>query len=62
MCWSPTLETMIGLAHIEDPSVEVGANVNLTWTIYDGKGRPVEGEVPARVVALPFVEMKRRRN
>lgn len=62
MCWSPTLETMIGLAHIEDPSVEVGANVNLTWTIHDGKGRPVEGEVPARVVPLPFVEMKRRRN
>ena len=62
MCWSPTLETMIGFAHIEDPSVEVGANVNLTWTIHDGKGRPVEGEVPARVVPLPFVEMKRRRN
>ena len=61
MCWSPVLETMIGFAHLESPEVGVGADVALTWQIYDSRGEVVEGEVPARVVDLPFVEMKRRK-
>ena len=61
MCWSPVLETMIGFAHLESPEVDAGDDVTLTWQIYDGRGEAVEGEVPARVVDLPFVEMKRRR-
>jgi len=61
MCWSPVLETMIGFAHIESPEVDVGTDVALTWQIYNGRGEAVDGEVPARVVDLPFVEMKRRR-
>ncbi|MYE55829.1 MAG: aminomethyl transferase family protein, partial [Acidimicrobiaceae bacterium] len=61
MCWSPVLDTMIGFAHLESPEVHAGDDVTLTWQIYDGRGEAVEGEVPARVVDLPFVEMKRRR-
>ncbi len=61
MCWSPVLETMIGFAHLESPEVAVGDEVALTWQIHDGRGREVSGEVPARVVDLPFVEMRRRR-
>ncbi len=59
MCWSPALETMIGFAHIENPDVESGDDVTLTWQVYDGRGAVVHGEVPARIVDLPFVAMKR---
>ena len=61
MCWSPVLETMIGFAHLESAETEVGAGVTLTWQIYNGRGEAVDGEVPARVVDLPFVEMKRKK-
>ena len=61
MCWSPVLETMIGFAHLESPEVAAGDQVALTWQIHDGRGAAVEGEVPARVVDLPFVEMRRRK-
>ena len=59
MGWSPVLETMVGLAHIESPDVGTGSNVTLTWQIHDGRGEVVNGEVPARVVDLPMVEMRR---
>ena len=61
MCWSPVLETMIGFAHVESPEVGIGDDVALTWQIHNGRGEAVEGEVPARVVDLPFVEMKRKK-
>ena len=62
MCWSPVLETMIGFAHLESSAVAVGDEVSLTWEIYNGRGEPVVGEVPAQVTDLPFVEMKRRKS
>ncbi len=61
MGWSTALQTMIGFAHLESSDVGAGSNVSLTWQVHDGMGRAVNGEVPATVVDLPFVTMKRRR-
>lgn len=59
MCWSPVLDTMIGFAHLESAAVGAGSDVSLTWKIHDGQGEEVWGEVPATVVELPFVRMRR---
>lgn len=52
--WSPTVEQVIGFAHIHPAAADPGTEVTLGWDVM-GKEHPVSGTV----VELPFLPMRR---
>jgi aminomethyltransferase len=54
-CWSPTLKKMIALASLGS-SVRPDAPLEIEWSVEGERGR-----VGARLVDLPFLDLKRRR-
>ena len=54
--WSPILKQAIALASVPPSSEAVGAHVDVEWTVEGRRGR-VEGTV----VALPFLDLERKR-
>jgi aminomethyltransferase len=55
--WSPTLKKMIAFAHVERQplSLKIGDRVSVKWPVHGGRA----GTIPATLVSLPFVELKR---
>jgi len=54
--WSPILKQAIALASLPPRSAAVGYRVEVEWTVEGRRGR-----VPAGVVALPFLDLERKR-
>jgi aminomethyltransferase len=54
--WSPILKQAIALASVEPPYERIGARVEVEWTVEGRRGR-----VSGRVVALPFLDLERKR-
>ena len=52
--WSPTVERVIGFAHIHPAAADPGTEVTLGWDVM-GEEHPVGGTV----VELPFLPMRR---
>ena len=54
LTWSPTVERVIGFAHIHPAAADPGTEVTLGWDVM-GEEHPVSGTV----VELPFLPMRR---
>lgn len=54
LTWSPTVERVIGFAHIRPSAAAPGTEVTLGWDVM-GEEHPVSGTV----VELPFLPMRR---
>lgn len=57
VAWSPSTGRMIGFGHLRREAAETGTELTLKWN-KDG----VAADVRARVVALPFLSLKRAAN
>ncbi|RUX29695.1 aminomethyl transferase family protein [Mesorhizobium sp. M7A.F.Ca.US.011.01.1.1] len=57
VAWSPSTSKMIGFGHLRREAAEIGTELTLKWN-KDG----VAVDVSARVVALPFLSLKRAAN
>ena len=57
VAWSPSTSKMIGFGHLRREAAEIGTELTLKWN-KDG----VAVDVNARVVALPFLSLKRAAN
>jgi aminomethyltransferase len=55
-CWSPILKKLIGLASVPPEVAEPGSRLAMEWTVEGERSR-----VDATVVALPFLDLERRR-
>ena len=54
--WSPILKQAIALASVPPSHEAVGSKLDVEWTVEGRRGR-----VPATVVALPFLDLERKR-
>jgi aminomethyltransferase len=54
--WSPILKQAIALASVPPSHEPVGSRLDVEWTVEGRRGR-----VPATVVALPFLDLERKR-
>lgn len=52
--WAPTVGALVGFAHVEPSLARAGVELAVTWTLHGGSDA-----VPARVVDLPFLELRR---
>ena len=52
--WAPTVGKIVGFGHLERSQTTPGTEVAIRWTL-----NGADGEVPARVVELPFLELRR---
>jgi len=55
--WSPILKQAIALASVPPSHEEIGSKVDVEWTVEGRRGR-----VGATVVALPFLDLERKRS
>jgi aminomethyltransferase len=55
--WSPILKQAIALASVPPSLEEIGSKVDVEWTVEGRRGR-----VGATVVALPFLDLERKRS
>lgn len=52
--WAPTVDRLIGFGHVDSRLAEPGIELTVRWTLHGG-----DDPVPARVVDLPFLELRR---
>jgi aminomethyltransferase len=55
-CWSPTLKKLIALASVDPRHEAPGTRLQAEWSVEGERGR-----VPATIVALPFLDLPRKR-
>ena len=54
--WSPILKQAVALASVPLAHEATGSKLDVEWTVEGRRGR-----VPATVVALPFLDLERKR-